>query len=135
MMMDSGDNPLRRKILEMQKQQSPIAQSPDILPPQGGQKQYDYGDTSRFTGMQVDPELSKVHGTGTPFMPKPEETAANKKMAAGMLGAIGQAFSQPQEEPMPEMKWMPNQGIIPKQQQQSPPIFQSGSQLGQATLL
>jgi hypothetical protein len=47
------------------------------------------------------------------------------------LGAIAQSLGgQQQEEPMPQMEMLPNQGIMPK-----PQLFKAGNDMGQAVLL
>lgn len=98
-----------------------------------------YGDTSRFTGMQVDPDIAKVNGTGTPFQAGGDIAKAPSKLASGVggaLGAIGQMFGSGQaEDDMPPVPPMQPGQIIGKNPFQLPQLPQMQAGLGQSALL
>lgn len=91
-------------------------------------------DSSRYAGLKVDPAASaEQYGTGILATSQPSQ---GKQMAGGILQGIGQAFSKPEEEePMPQLQMMPNQGVIGKQPFQAPNLPQLQSGIGQAALL
>jgi hypothetical protein len=102
-------------------------------------------DPNRYAGLKIHemdpytPMKKGPTGTGTSSafqgMPGPSPM---KQGIAGALGAVGQAFSQPEDElqPMPFLQ-MPDHGIIQKQQpqMQGTPILQAGDALGKTALL
>ncbi len=104
---------------------------------QAPKKKFDYGDPTRFTALGQGSEFTeaaKVHGSGGPLSQATKGGAAQG--IGSVLGSIGEAMSQPeQEEPMPELPQMQPGGIGAKPTFQMPQLEQLRAGLGQAAIL
>jgi hypothetical protein len=62
--------------------------------------------------------------------PEPHPAAKFKKGLGDILGQVSKSAGGQEEEPMPQMEMLPNQGIIPQSN-----VWKSGNNMGQAVLL